>query len=83
MTINQNKKILYPRGSEWRRWDLHVHSPLSGLNNQYPKNPEGSPKWDIFIEKLKQIKDVSAIGITDYFFIDGYKKIKEFENQGV
>ena len=20
---------IYPRGSEWRKWDLHVHTPLS------------------------------------------------------
>lgn len=19
----------YPRGSEWRKWDLHVHTPIS------------------------------------------------------
>ncbi|MBM3701447.1 MAG: hypothetical protein FJW63_00405 [Actinobacteria bacterium] len=82
MTNNKNNKILYPRGSEWRKWDLHIHSPLSGLNNQYPKNSDGSPDWNCFIEELKKIKDVSVIGITDYFFIDGYKKVLEFKNQG-
>ena len=81
MTINQNNKILYPRGSEWRKWDLHIHSPLSGLNNQYPKNSDGSPNWDLFIDELEKIKDVSVIGITDYFFIDGYKKIMEYKDQ--
>ncbi|MDP3013186.1 MAG: AAA family ATPase, partial [Candidatus Subteraquimicrobiales bacterium] len=82
MTNNKNNKILYPRGSEWRKWDLHVHSPLSGLNNQYPKNSDGSPDWEQFINRLEEIKDVSVIGITDYFFIDGYKKIIEFKEQG-
>lgn len=81
MTINQNNKILYPRGSEWRKWDLHIHSPLSGLNNQYPKNSDGSPNWNLFIDELEKIKDVSVIGITDYFFIDGYKKIMEYKDQ--
>ena len=70
------------RGSEWRKWDLHIHSPLSGLNNQYPKNSDGTPEWDKFINKLEEINDVSAIGIADYFFIDGYKKIKESKKQG-
>lgn len=23
------------RGSEWRKWDLHVHIPETKLNNQY------------------------------------------------
>jgi ABC-type uncharacterized transport system ATPase component len=82
MNTNQNHKILYPRGSEWRRWDLHVHSPLSALNNQYPKNSDGSPNWNSFIDELERIEDVSVIGITDYFFIDGYKKVMEYREQG-
>jgi hypothetical protein len=82
MTYNSNNKILYPRGSEWRRWDLHIHSPLSGLNNQYPKNSHGAPDWNRFIDKLEKIECVAAIGITDYFFIDGYKKVNESKDQG-
>lgn len=82
MNANQNNKILYPRGSEWRRWDLHIHSPLSELNNQYPKNTDGSAGWEQFISKLEEIKGVSVIGITDYFFIDGYKKVVEFRSRG-
>ena len=71
----------YPRGSEWRKWDLHIHSPLSILNNQYPKLTDSSPDWESFIAKLESL-DVAAIGITDYFTIDGYKKVKEFKRQG-
>ena len=25
----------YQKGSEWRKWDLHVHTPASALNNQF------------------------------------------------
>lgn len=25
----------FPRGSEWRKWDLHVHTPGTKLNNEY------------------------------------------------
>lgn len=82
MTNSKDTKILYPRGSEWRKWDLHIHSPLSGLNNQYTKNSDGSADWGRFIAELEKIEGVSVIGITDYFFIDGYKKIKEFKEQG-
>lgn len=69
-------------GSEWRKWDLHVHSPLSMLNNQYPKKSDGSPDWDKYIDKLEAIKDISVVGITDYFFIDGYKELLEKRKQG-
>lgn len=71
----------YPRGSEWRKWDLHIHSPLSLLNNQFPKLPNGDPDWDKYINKLEST-DLSVVGITDYFTIDGYKKIVEFKKQG-
>jgi len=71
----------YPKGSEWRKWDLHIHSPLTILNNQYPKLTDGSPDWERFISKLESL-DIAVIGITDYFTIDGYKKVKEFKQQG-
>lgn len=63
----------FPIGSEWRRWDLHVHSPESILNSQFGNN------WDRYVHELfvRAIENnISAIGITDYFFIDGYKKLK-------
>lgn len=67
------------RGSEWRRWDLHVHTPESGMNN-------GFDDWDSYIKSLffKAIeKEIAVIGITDYFTIDGYKKILDcLKNEG-
>lgn len=63
----------YPRGSEWRKWDLHVHTPFSYLNNQFGND------FDRYVKELfkKAIeKEVAVIGITDYFCIEGYKKIK-------
>lgn len=72
---------IYPKGSEWRKWDLHIHSPLTILNNQYPKLTDGSPDWEAFIAKIESL-DVAVVAITDYFTIDGYKKVKEFKQQG-
>lgn len=60
------------RGSEWNKWDLHVHTPASVLRNEYGDD------WDKYIFDLftKAIEEnIKVIGITDYFFIDGYKKI--------
>ncbi|MCF6331083.1 MAG: hypothetical protein L3I99_05990 [Sulfurimonas sp.] len=62
------------RGSEWKKWDLHVHTPASILNNQFGDD------WDIYVQTLfkKALeKNIVAIGITDYFSIEGYKKIKQ------
>src|SRR5882724_8352857 len=64
----------HQRGSEWRRWDLHVHTPASVLNNGFGSD------WDTYVQTLFKTaikKEIAAIGITDYFTVDGYKKIKE------
>lgn len=68
--------LKYPRGSEWRRWDLHVHSPLSILNNQFPKLENGQPDWDSYVSAL-EAKPIAVYGITDYFTIDGYKVLRD------
>lgn len=65
---------LYPRGSEWRKWDLHVHTPASELHNGFGSD------WDVYVKNLFKTlieKEISVVGITDYFSIEGYKKIKE------
>lgn len=72
---------VFTKGSEWRKWDLHIHSPLSILNNQFPKLGNGEPDWERFLQKLESL-DMAVIGITDYFTIDGYKELKKFKEQG-
>jgi len=69
------------RGSEWRKWDLHIHSPFSILNNGYPNLPGGEPYWEKFIKKLED-SGLAVVGITDYFTIDGYKKVREYKEAG-
>jgi hypothetical protein len=64
----------YPRGSEWRKWDLQIHTPASHLNNQFGSD------WDAYVQGLFRAaieKDIAVIGLTDYFTIDGYRKVKE------
>ena len=69
----------YPRGSEWRKWDLQVHTPFSALNNGFGDNFEDYAKR--LIQEAIQ-KNIAAIGITDYFSIEGCKRLKElFSNQ--
>ena len=54
----------YPRGSEWRKWDLHLHTPSSG--NDYG---DQSVTNEQIIETLKN-NQISAIAITDHHTID-------------
>lgn len=64
------------RGSEWRIWDLHIHTPKS-IKQNYNDNEEG---WEKFISSLENLPaDVKVIGITDYYFIDGYEKVMDYK----
>ena len=65
----------YPRGSEWRKWDLHVHSPSTKLSNGYEKI-SGKIDWDRFCRIIHD-SDVDAIGITDYFSLESFFTFKQ------
>ena len=69
----------YPKGSEWRKWDLQIHVPGAKHADQY-KADSGVDVWEKFIGYIMN-SDVSVFGITDYFSVDGYemfqKKIKD------
>lgn len=68
------------RGSEWRKWDLHVHTPFS-IEQEYGGYTEGT--WEKFISDLEILPpDIKVIGINDYIFIDGYKKVLEEKQKG-
>src|SRR5471032_3323019 len=55
----------WPKGSEWRKWDLHVHSPAS----------DGfAGDWNQFIIQLGNA-DCDVIGVNDYFSVAGYKEV--------
>ena len=70
----------FTRGSEWRKWDLHIHTPLS-ICQEYGGDKEDV--WEKFIASLEQLPpDVKVIGITDYYFIDGYEKVMEYKSKG-
>ena len=70
------------RGSEWHKWDLHIHSPLSALNNQFPHLTDGQPDWKTYIDALGQMVDIPAIAMTDYFSIEGYKSVRDAREEG-
>lgn len=64
---------LCPRGSEWRKWDLQVHTPFSALSNGFGQDFDQYAK--ILFEKAVD-KNVAVIGVTDYFSIEGYKRLR-------
>lgn len=63
-------KQICPRGSEWRKWDLHLHAPGTKQNDQF-KVSDGGDVWDEYCRRL-HASDVQVFGITDYFSADAY-----------
>ena len=55
---------LFERGSEWRRWDLHLHTASS-----YDYEYKGADCDEILAQKL-QDNSIAAVAITDHFIID-------------
>lgn len=65
-------------GSNWNRWDLHIHTPDS-LIHHYP----GTDPWPAFFTGLRALPpDIKVIGINDYLFISGYKRVLEEWKKG-
>lgn len=60
------------RGSVWRKWDFHVHTPASFSW----EGPTDDSAYKRIIEKINA-NDTEAVVITDYWTFDGYKKILE------
>lgn len=77
--MTKTQTTSFPRGSEWRRWDLHVHSPLS-IVQRY--GGDTSEAWDRFINEIRSLPaEIAVIGITDYLFVDGYERLLARRNE--
>ena len=64
------------KGSEWRKWDLHLHAPGTKLNDQFTAGNREKDTWDEYCTRLHQ-SDVQVFGITDYFSADTYFTAKK------
>jgi len=65
-----------PLGSTWRKWDLHVHTPDS-IVQKY----DGPDPWDRFLTEIERLPpEIGVLGINDYLFVDGYRRVlQEFQ----
>lgn len=69
-----------PKGSNWRKWDLHVHTPASFVQHY---GTDSTETWEKFISDLEQLpEEFKVIGINDYIFIDGYRRVFEYKQAG-
>lgn len=66
---------IYPKGAEWRKWDLHLHTPSS-----YYDYENNSVTNDDIISAIEG-KGISAVAITDHHTID-VARIKNLQAKG-
>lgn len=67
-------------GTKWKKWDLHVHTPCSLRQGYGGDTPE---VWEKFISEIEALPDsFSVLGINDYWFLEGYKRLREEHANG-
>ncbi len=70
----------YPKGSEWRQWDLHIHTPASFHWNGAkfigdPLSSDNYPLVDEMIEALNAAQP-AVFALMDYWTFDGWFALK-------
>ena len=78
MSTNHNE---FERGAEWRRWDLHVHTPASHLGDSFT-----GVTWAAYVNALESAANnhqIAVIGITDYMTIDGYETLRTMQKDAI
>ena len=72
----------WPEGSQWRKWDLHVHTPASFHWNggNLLRNMTNEEKNSTFRELLDILEstDVAVFCFTDYWTFDGYLQFRDY-----
>src|ERR1700688_2439404 len=67
------------RGSEWRRWEPHIHAPGTVMNNQF----SGPTAGHDYLTALEQATPViEAIAVTDYYVTDTYEEVLRHKAAG-
>jgi predicted ATPase len=75
----------WQKGSQWRKWDLHVHTPASfhWVGGKCLREMTSAEKDASFGELLKTLSDsdVAVFCFMDYWTFDGYLQFTEYLTQ--
>ena len=67
------------RGSEWHRWEPHIHAPGTIFNNQFG----AAEPWGAYLTTLENATPkIEAIAITDYYVTDTYEEFLKHRAAG-
>lgn len=68
-----------PRGSVWRRWEPHIHTPGTVLNDQF----KGADPWDVYLTEIEQSDPpIEVLAVTDYWTLGSYQKVLSYIASG-
>ena len=57
-------------GSIWKRWDPHIHTPGTTLNDQFG----GEDAWETYLSAVEASDPkIEALGVTDYYLLDTFR----------
>jgi len=67
------------RGSEWHRWEPHIHAPGTVLNDQFGS----TDPWDTYLDALEAVTPkIEAIAATDYCVTNTYEEFLRHKEAG-
>nr|WP_281721749.1 AAA family ATPase [Nitrosomonas nitrosa] len=67
------------RGSEWHRWEPHIHAPGTILNDQFGY----TDPWEPYLTALEGLTPkIEAIAVTDYYVTDTYEEFLNHKAAG-
>lgn len=74
------KTSMIGRGSEWHRWDPHIHAPGTVLNDQFGDDEEA---WGEYLTGLEASSPkIEVIGATDYYLTGTYEELRRYHEAG-
>jgi len=67
-------------GSEWTKWDLHIHTPASfeWKGARYKDDADHDETLTAEVVAKIQSTDISVFGIMDYWTFEGYKYVRTY-----
>lgn len=79
MKVNEK----YPRGSEWRQWDLHIHTPASFRWSGQKFGEDAARNAALVDDMITAINNAepAVFAVQDYFTFDGWFELKRRTGQ--
>lgn len=71
--------LMLNKGSEWRRWEPHIHAPGTVMNDQF----KGPTAWEDYLTALEiAAPKIKALGVTDYYLTHTYENVLAAKRSG-